>query len=114
MPTRTGKFKPEPLESVATEDPALSMGRDKVVMWSYPIVDDGLSYVADIRNGLYIRRYTGEQVDEIDFLEATPTSVTRCGSNPAHHPGREADGLKHAPAVLARHLPAGTAGAVLS
>ena len=71
-PTRAGKFKPEPLPSVATEDPALSLGNDKVVMWSYPIIDDGLVYVVDIRNGLYILRYTGErakQVSGIDFLE---------------------------------------------
>lgn len=34
QPTRAGKFKSEPLSSVATEDPALSMGNDKVVMWS--------------------------------------------------------------------------------
>ncbi|MGH2684455.1 MAG: LVIVD repeat-containing protein, partial [Actinomycetota bacterium] len=71
-PTRAGKFKPEPLPSVATEDPALSMGLDKVVMWSYPIIQDGLIYVVDVRNGLYILRYTGAgspEVDSIGFLE---------------------------------------------
>ncbi len=71
-PTRLGKFKPEPLPLVGTEDPALSLGNDKVVMWSYPIISDGLIYVIDLRNGLYILRYTGEgaeDVAEIDFLE---------------------------------------------
>jgi hypothetical protein len=71
-PTRAGKFVPEPLESVATEDPALSLGRSKVVMWSYPIISDGLIYVVDLRNGLYILRYTGpraRQIAPIDFLE---------------------------------------------
>src|SRR5688572_28434553 len=63
---------PEPLAAVQTEDPALSMGRDKVVMWSYPIVKDGLIYLVDLRNGLYILRYRGpcqEELDGVGFLE---------------------------------------------
>jgi hypothetical protein len=71
-PIRTGTFKPAPLDFVVTEDPALSLGRDKVVMWSYPIISEGLIYVVDIRNGLYILRYTGPgagEVSAIDFLE---------------------------------------------
>ena len=71
-PERTGVFSPRPLRSVATEDPALSEGRNKVVMWSYPIIKDGLIYVTDVRNGLYILRYTGpgaEAVDRIKFYE---------------------------------------------
>jgi hypothetical protein len=50
---------------VATEDPALSSGLDKVVMWSYPIVKDGLVYVVDLRNGLYVLRYRGPHEREI-------------------------------------------------
>ena len=45
---------------------------NKVVMWSFPIVRDGLIYVVDIRNGLYELRYTGPHADEvagISFLE---------------------------------------------
>ena len=41
-------------------------------MWSYPIIKKGLIYVIDIRNGLYILRYTGpkaEEVEDIEFLE---------------------------------------------
>ena len=41
-------------------------------MESFPIVTHGLIYVVDIRNGLYILRYTGPRhrdVDRIDFLE---------------------------------------------
>ena len=71
-PSRAGVFTPVPLPSVATEDPALSAGRNKVVMWSFPIIIDGLIYVVDIRNGLYILRYTGpgaEEVSRIRFLE---------------------------------------------
>jgi hypothetical protein len=71
-PTTAGAFVPEPLPSVATEDPALSRGINKVVVWSYPIISDGLIFVVDIRNGLYVLRYTGphaEPVQEIGFLE---------------------------------------------
>ncbi len=71
-PAQAGWFSPTPLASVATEDPALSRGPDKVVLWSYPIIRNGLIYVIDIRNGLYILRYTGPhagQVQDIHFLE---------------------------------------------
>jgi hypothetical protein len=63
-----GWFSPTPLASVANEDPALGMGTNKVVMWSFPIVSDGLIYVVDIRNGLYILRYTGPRSGEISGL----------------------------------------------
>jgi hypothetical protein len=72
-PVSAGAFVPEPLASVATEDPALSRGiANHVVMWSYPIIKGGLIYVVDIRNGLYVLRYTGPHADEVDgtgFLE---------------------------------------------
>jgi hypothetical protein len=67
-----GWFSPVPLPSVANEDPALSMGTNKVVMWSFPIVKNGLIYVIDLRNGLYILRYTGPrsgEVSRLSFLE---------------------------------------------
>jgi hypothetical protein len=69
---QTGWFSPRPLRSVANEDPALSRGTNQVVMWSFPIIEDGLIYVIDIRNGLYILRYTGRDwwtVHQLDFLE---------------------------------------------
>ena len=71
-PIRAGRFVPTPLPSVATEDPALSRGINKVVLWSYPIIYKGLIYVMDIRNGLYILRYTGPhatEVSNVKFLE---------------------------------------------
>jgi hypothetical protein len=76
IPSQAGWFSPTPEATVANEDPALSAGEDarhnKVVMWSFPIIEDGLIYVVDIRNGLYILRYTGPHADEaagISFLE---------------------------------------------
>jgi hypothetical protein len=71
-PRQDGWFSPTPLASVANEDPALSRGQNHVVMWSFPIVKDGLIYVVDIRNGLYILRYMGShqgEVKHVDFLE---------------------------------------------
>jgi hypothetical protein len=67
-PQQAGWFSPTPLASVATEDPALSRGPNKVVMWSYPIVANGLIYVIDIRNGLYVLRYDGPRAAEVTGL----------------------------------------------
>jgi hypothetical protein len=71
-PSQGRWYSPAPLVTVANEDPALSTGTNKVVMWSYPVVRDGLVYVVDIRNGLYVLRYTGPRSHEVaglDFLE---------------------------------------------
>jgi hypothetical protein len=75
-PSQAGWFSPTPLPSVAKEDPALSRGPNKVVMWSYPIIHNGLIYVVDVRNGLYILAYTGKHALEIlrtRFLEGNST-----------------------------------------
>jgi hypothetical protein len=76
-PSRLAEFFPTPLEEVMLEDPRLSSDPDtgrheKVVMWSYPIIRDGLIFVVDLRNGLYVLRYTGafqREIDRITFLE---------------------------------------------
>ena len=71
-PVQVAEFRPQPLSAVATEDPTFSTGPDKLVFWSYPIVKDGLIYVVDIRNGLYVLRYSGRfagQVSCAAFLE---------------------------------------------
>jgi hypothetical protein len=71
-PAQAGWFSPTPLATVALEDPALSRGPNKVVMWSFPIVRNGLVYVVDIRNGLYVLDYAGPraaEVDRLSFLE---------------------------------------------
>jgi hypothetical protein len=71
-PRQAGWFSPTPLASVATEDPALGRGPNKVIMWSYPIIHDGLIYIVDIQNGLYILEYRGPRagdVRKLDFYE---------------------------------------------
>jgi hypothetical protein len=76
-PCQLAEFTPKPLEQVDLEDPRLSSDPDtgrneKVVMWSYPIIKDGLIYVIDLRNGLYVLKYRGDferEVSRIGFLE---------------------------------------------
>jgi hypothetical protein len=76
-PSQLAEFMPEPLPGVMLEDPRLSSDPDtgrneKVVMWSYPIIKDGLIYVVDLRNGLYVLEYKGafqKEVERITFLE---------------------------------------------
>jgi hypothetical protein len=71
QPRPAASFQPRPLPLVMTEDPALSL-TEKTVMWSYPVVKDGLIYVVDLRNGLYVLRYRGPFEDEVRcaaFLE---------------------------------------------
>ena len=66
-PKIVAELRPEPLPAVAVEDPGL--GGNLVEMWSYPIIKDGLIYVVDVRNGLYVLRYHG-------VGEATVTAET--------------------------------------
>jgi hypothetical protein len=76
-PYQLAEFTPEPLGTVMLEDPRLSSDADtgrneKVVMWSYAIIKDGLIYVVDLRNGLYVLKYRGafeKEVRRIRFLD---------------------------------------------
>src|SRR3954468_11451102 len=71
-PTHLAEYSPEPLPMVDMEDPRLSMDDQKVVMWSYPVIQNGLIYTVDLRNGLYILKYHGPheaEVNNIKFLE---------------------------------------------
>jgi hypothetical protein len=73
-PRQTGVFVPDPLPSVRADD--LTLGSYPVRMWSYPIVRDGLVYVVDIRNGLYVLRYTGRgasKIADVKFAEGNAT-----------------------------------------
>jgi hypothetical protein len=81
-PRPAAQFIPEPLPFVQSEDPVLSSGRDKVVMWSFPVIKDGLIYVVDIRNGLYVLRYRGPHQDEVArvrFLDGNSNSGDAVG-----------------------------------
>lgn len=67
-PEQVAEFRPEPLPVVTREDPAVTTGPVKVAMWSYPVVHEGLVYVTDIRNGLYVLDYDGPHEDEVEDL----------------------------------------------
>lgn len=70
QPRAAGVFIPDPLRSVEADD--FTLGSYPVRMWSSPIIRDGLIYVVDIRNGLYVLRYTGRgasTVSEIEWAE---------------------------------------------
>jgi hypothetical protein len=72
-PYQLAEFFPRPLRSVLLEDPRLSSDPDtgrneKVVMWSYAIIKDGLIYVVDLRNGLYVLEYRGQFDDEVSSI----------------------------------------------
>jgi hypothetical protein len=65
-------FRPRPIPAVTQEYPPGTQGPYKVAMWSYPVVQDGLIYVVDARNGLYVLDYQGphsEEIDELGFLQ---------------------------------------------
>lgn len=86
-PVQAGFYIPTPLTSVTIEDPALTRGPSKVAFWSYPIIKDGLIYVVDVRNGLFILRYTGPHANEINavkFLEGN----SNLGDAPALDPAQ--------------------------
>lgn len=63
-PRRIAEFVPEPIDAVALEDPVL--GGNPVLMWSTPIIRGGFIFVTDIRNGLYVLRYSGDYQEEIE------------------------------------------------
>ncbi|MGH2728059.1 MAG: LVIVD repeat-containing protein, partial [Actinomycetota bacterium] len=82
-PLPVAAFVPKPLAEISSipDTPAPVYGATEttaddwwVATWSYPVIRDGLIYVADIRNGLYILRPTpGSSLDaaigDISFLE---------------------------------------------
>ncbi|HEV7679951.1 MAG TPA: hypothetical protein VGQ42_15410 [Candidatus Dormibacteraeota bacterium] len=71
-PSGAGFYLPTPNAYSVTPDPALEPGSNGVIAWSYPIIRNGLIYYIDIRNGLYIVRYSGphaNQVRGVRFLE---------------------------------------------
>ena len=95
-PYQLAEFFPEPLEEVMLEDPRLSSDPDtgrheKVVMWSYPIIKDGLIYVVDLRNGLYVLEYEG-RVRERDRAHRIPRGQLEPGRCPLLRAGPGAAG----------------------
>ena len=73
-PRQSGVFVPQPLPGVAADD--FSLGSYPVQMWSSPILREGLIFVVDIRNGLFVLRYTGRgaaAISKVSFAEGNAT-----------------------------------------
>src|SRR5215217_17324 len=95
-PSQLAEFLPEPLDQVILEDPRLSSDPDtgrneKIVMWSYPIIQDGLIYVVDIRNGFYVLKYKGpyaKEIRRISFLEGNSNQGDALCFEPVGRPAR--------------------------
>lgn len=71
-PQRAGQFVPSG-DDVA---PRSYLGSYPVQMCSYPIVRDGLIYVADSIGGLYVLRYTGPHAGWLADVALTESNVT--------------------------------------
>ena len=95
-PYQLAEFTPKPLPNVMLEDPRLSSDPDtgrneKVVMWSYAIVKDGLIYVVDLRNGLYVLKYTGafsDEVKQVRYLDGNSNQGDALCFEPVGRPSR--------------------------
>ena len=93
------------------EDPRLSSDPDtgrneKVVMWSYPIIQDGLIYVIDLRNGLYVLKYRARSItrsSSIGFLEGNSNQGDAlCFEPVGPRPDTATDGTTRRAATTAR------------
>ena len=74
-PSQLAELRPDPIAHVATEDPGL--GGNPIEMWSYPVIADGLIYVVDVRNGLYVLRYHGRWGEQISELAISRRQLER-------------------------------------
>ena len=65
QPVRLAQSRPQAVDPGA-RDPQL--GATATLTWSYPIVRDGLIYVADINQGLSVLRYQGPHQDQLEHM----------------------------------------------
>jgi hypothetical protein len=96
QPARLAEFRPQGITPGAVDS---QLGVTPTMTWTYPIVRNGLIYVADINQGLYVLRYQGqhqEQVAQVAFAEGnsnltatlpSPSPSPSAAPSPARHPG---------------------------
>lgn len=125
-PVRLTEIRPQGA-APGLRDPQL--GATVTMTWSYPIVRDGLVYVADIDEGLLVLRYRGphqEQVDQVAFADGsgnltallppspsppTPTAPTGQAASPAR---TTAPGASSTPVPVAALVAAGLVALVVA
>jgi hypothetical protein len=71
-PRRTGQFVPTGEDAA----PRSLLGSYPVQMCSYPILRNGLLYVADSQSGLYVLRYTGPRAEQLKDVAQAEGNVT--------------------------------------
>jgi hypothetical protein len=64
-PVRLAEYRPRGQLPGAVDG---QLGGPDTMTWSYPVVRDGLVYVADVNQGLYVIRYQGPHQEEVDRL----------------------------------------------
>ena len=92
--TQLAEFKPEPLAMVGTEDPRLSSETvdpgepvdQKVVMWSYPVIQDGLIYTVPEFDSWFPtyqpRDIPGRQAEPLGFARWTAPLIAQTELRP--------------------------------
>lgn len=83
-PQRVAEFRPQDSEP-GQRDPQL--GATQAMTWSYPIVRDGLIYVADVNEGLYVLRYHGPHETELGQIAFDEGNSNLLALRPAATPG---------------------------
>jgi hypothetical protein len=73
-PVEVGVFLPDPLPAVAADD--FTLGSYPIRIWSSPVVREGLIYVVDIRNGLFVLRYTGPRAAAVTAVALAEGNAT--------------------------------------
>jgi hypothetical protein len=83
QPVRLAQFRPQAVDPGA-RDPQL--GATATLTWSYPIVRDGLIYVADINQGLSVLRYQGPHQDQLEQMAFAEGNSNLARLRPAPSP----------------------------
>jgi hypothetical protein len=112
-PRRLTEFRPSASEP-GQRDPQL--GATLAMTWSYPVVQDGLIYVADINQGLYVLRYQGPHAGElarVAFAEGNSNlfALTPAPPSPATPAAAPAPVPSEQPSAAASRRPVSTARA---
>jgi hypothetical protein len=92
-PQRVASFQPQGPEPGQRD---IQLGVSQSMSWSYPVIRNGLIYLADIDSGLHVLRYQGPHAEEIDRLAFSEGNsnltalIPTPAPTPSTHPTRAA------------------------